>query len=742
MAPPGRSSIGILEKRPHEVMSGLKDSIVHTEALKRNEDLGSYFEAVDAFSKQENVKIKLTQDFIKWHAENNIPMARRAGVSKEENDPNGKNPKGYLKRHALLSSLFLEKTGDRSFRVDFQSPFKGPFSGTNAGQLPEDFIGLADLLPPEARSVTVKKNGEEAIVAVRARNPSTGRIGFYAMEYFQKGEYKYVPIYTGDIITDITHTVSYEPNGKEYANAEHDAIFEDNAGNAFEEVELQPHRTYAQEVAAVTERRQEGRAKVTKDAAKRISYIQREIAPDQIGLLPRDRRTVEIGGVKIDTVGKAFCMNLFGTSEAATNKWMTSLNPATGKPLTLCGYKVGRVNMALIPYIIELDRRLEERGIHFNFNHISSVNWRPPRGKKGLSYHSWGFALDMNPGENPVQYLSKGQKMKCSFPPEMIQIMKDVGFMDWGGDWRTPSSKRPGRFYCDPMHWRFIGNAASIKTQRAVLRHPSSIAAAKAVNRKVNTFDEGTRRKWEQAREDVLPIAQVHPQMARRAGIRAAQSTPRTTVSTLEEDEPTYIDRKMNADILRNAERYRVVIEEAAHANNIPPELLMAVAQQESGFRTNLLSSAGAGGMFQFMPPTARGFGMKVPEGAEKAYVLKTNSRGKKYKKYHWLTGDSEEDQRLNPELSIRKAARMFSGLLGSIRNGKRVPENQWKRTIPEALACYNWGSGNVNAFKAGKKGMPIETRNYISKNTKKGAYGKYLSLIAARKAGEEDILA
>ena len=58
----------------------------------------------------------------------------------------------------------------------------------------------------------------------------------------------------------------------------------------------------------------------------------------------------------------------------------------------------------------------------------------------------------------------------------------------------------------------------------------------------------------------------------------------------------------------------RMVVEEAL-LTNVPPSLALAVAKTESNFRGNALSSAGARGVMQIMPRTARGeFGVAADE--------------------------------------------------------------------------------------------------------------------------------
>lgn len=106
---------------------------------------------------------------------------------------------------------------------------------------------------------------------------------------------------------------------------------------------------------------------------------------------------------------------------------------------------------------------------------------------------------------------------------------------------------------------------------------------------------------------------------------------------------------------------------------NLPPSLLKSVAQTESGFNPNARNEkSGAAGMFQFMPATAKQYGVDVTD----------------------------------PESSAKGAAKMYSDLLRQ-NNGD----------LSKALAGYNWGQGNVQ--KKGLDKAPEETRNYISQITK-----------------------
>lgn len=58
---------------------------------------------------------------------------------------------------------------------------------------------------------------------------------------------------------------------------------------------------------------------------------------------------------------------------------------------------------------------------------------------------------------------------------------------------------------------------------------------------------------------------------------------------------------------------YTTTIDSAASQYGIPPNLLAAQINQESGFNPNAVSSAGAQGIAQFMPATANSIGLKNP---------------------------------------------------------------------------------------------------------------------------------
>jgi hypothetical protein len=116
------------------------------------------------------------------------------------------------------------------------------------------------------------------------------------------------------------------------------------------------------------------------------------------------------------------------------------------------------------------------------------------------------------------------------------------------------------------------------------------------------------------------------------------------------------------------------------------PVRLLNVARVESGFRPWALSPKGARGLWQFMPDTARRFGLRV---------------------------DGQRDERVDPERATRAASqylRFLHGLFGD-----------WKL----ALAAYNAGEGRVGRaigrgrtrdfYELSRRGLlPAETRRYV----------------------------
>lgn len=149
-----------------------------------------------------------------------------------------------------------------------------------------------------------------------------------------------------------------------------------------------------------------------------------------------------------------------------------------------------------------------------------------------------------------------------------------------------------------------------------------------------------------------------------------------------------YFTTRGRGDLLqgfRRAGRYRAMVDKIFTAAGIPTDLIY-LAQLESDFDPRLTSSAGARGMWQFMPERA----------AE--YHLKRN---------HWI------DERMDPVMATQAAADHLKGLYAEFGNWylAMAAYNTGPRIIEEIVAR----TGYANYFKLYEMGaLPRSWRNYV----------------------------
>ncbi|OGQ94715.1 MAG: hypothetical protein A2521_11505 [Deltaproteobacteria bacterium RIFOXYD12_FULL_57_12] len=112
------------------------------------------------------------------------------------------------------------------------------------------------------------------------------------------------------------------------------------------------------------------------------------------------------------------------------------------------------------------------------------------------------------------------------------------------------------------------------------------------------------------------------------------------------------------------------IIQEAARRQGIEPALVAAVIKTESNFDHKAISPAGAEGLMQLMPETAKDLGVNN-------------------------TFDAEQN--------VHGGTKYLKGLL-----------EKYSGDLDKALAAYNWGPGNVD--RQGMDNLPTETRNYLAR--------------------------
>ena len=114
---------------------------------------------------------------------------------------------------------------------------------------------------------------------------------------------------------------------------------------------------------------------------------------------------------------------------------------------------------------------------------------------------------------------------------------------------------------------------------------------------------------------------------------------------------------------------FEPIIQKASRQYGVDAELIRAVIKAESNFNPRAVSHAGAQGLMQLMPATARGLGV-------------SNS--------------------FDPEQNVMGGTRFLKGLL-----------DRYNGDLDAALAAYNWGPGNVDRRP---DRLPRETRDYLVK--------------------------
>jgi soluble lytic murein transglycosylase len=128
--------------------------------------------------------------------------------------------------------------------------------------------------------------------------------------------------------------------------------------------------------------------------------------------------------------------------------------------------------------------------------------------------------------------------------------------------------------------------------------------------------------------------------------------------------------------------RYERLITSHARTYDLDPALLAAVVYTESRFDPGAVSGAGAIGLMQLLPETAKGIAIRT--GGDRFVV----------------------SDLYDPELNLRYGSWYLRNLL-----------RRYDGDVPVALAAYHAGQGNVDRWRASGQGIAFpETRAYVEK--------------------------
>lgn len=172
-----------------------------------------------------------------------------------------------------------------------------------------------------------------------------------------------------------------------------------------------------------------------------------------------------------------------------------------------------------------------------------------------------------------------------------------------------------------------------------------------ALKRRVDTLAPGT--------EDHARALQEYDQAVDQwGGLRAPQGNPQGLGPA--------------QGLSQNVVQWRPVVEDATrNLRYVTPDLAMSVIQQESKGNATAVSPAGAVGLMQLMPGTARDLGVSNP---------------------------------YDPVANIRGGVRYLDDLIA-----------RYDGDVQKGLMAYNWGMGNVDKHLAGQiTDVPRETQNYV----------------------------
>ncbi|SET73914.1 soluble lytic murein transglycosylase [Natronincola peptidivorans] len=339
---------------------------------------------------------------------------------------------------------------------------------------------------------------------------------------------------------------------------------------------------------------------------------------------------------------------------------------------------IGKAGAYRLGILLEEMGQVEEAAAAFIQSDLPISRWRGARILDNIGKHEEAFKVyvELTQEESSYQedaayraYVLQNQLNK-PIDHQLLKVLED------SPAWMKSLGKEPSWQMLDdvtPQHPVFL----DIVQEYEAAEEYQMAAIEQAIGEKYATNEEKLGLGyWYQQQRDYF--------MAVRWGIRALREKPSPQAYQLTYQKP------FEKEVLAAAEEFQ-----------IDPYLIWAVMREESHYRPDVFSWAGAQGLMQIMPAT----------GADIASRLKTSYADK---------------DMLDPEKNIRFGAFYLRSML-----------DMFSGDLDKALAAYNGGPGNVRKWSmtsigATPEGFPtsivfMETRQYITKV--KNSYYTYLWL-------------
>jgi len=197
----------------------------------------------------------------------------------------------------------------------------------------------------------------------------------------------------------------------------------------------------------------------------------------------------------------------------------------------------------------------------------------------------------------------------------------------------------------------------------------------KGLEKAIGTLQQEATNRQTAAQQQTEPAATATPETAAPEAIAPENIVVPPTATVEAKAIPTPVNETMAPEAIApqgetSPTNYEEIIQANAAKYKVDPALIKAVIQSESGFKNGLTSPAGAQGLMQLMPGTAKSLGV--------ANVM-------------------------DPAQNIEGGTKYLAALL-----------HKFDGDEAKALSAYNWGPGNL--IKHGLEKAPKETRDYLTK--------------------------